>query len=375
MRRMTAPVLILGSIGCLWLVGVVLSVQWCLHQAPEESGGVYRWTNLARAPFDGQRLAFRREIAVAPSGSVFVASGDREVFRSTDGGRHWDRLTLDTRECSVYAICVTADGTVLAGTGRGVYRSTDDGEHWTIATAKLPPMGVFCFATSGSRVYAGGSNRTVLKSTDNGRSWTMAMRHRYADAVCQEAGVYCVGVTESDVAYAGIGSQGVYRSTDGGRHWTNLTPEWDTASIAEASADYDNMPTTDFRDMAADQTGRMYIASDVSYYRRSGKNSSDHYIMRCDPADRRRSKLYLCEKSARCRAVAVGREGRLVAGTDEGLFVSCDAGRTWKPEDCSNSMLLRFAGLGPGVASIAVDSRGRVWVLSFSGDVFCGVAR
>ena len=82
---------------------------------------------------------------VAFRGTTVYAAGLRGLFTSADGGASW-RLLRDlcdpTQPCvpglPVYAVAVTSDGAVWAGTTDGAFRSLDGGATWRQFRAEVP---------------------------------------------------------------------------------------------------------------------------------------------------------------------------------------------------------------------------------------------
>jgi len=240
--------------------------------------GVYRstdagrtWTHLGLA--DTQHIG---KIAVDPKnpdvvfvaaiGHLYAANPDRGVFRSTNGGRTWQKV-LSKNE-NVGAVEVVIDPTdsrvVYAGLwntrrppwftyaptngpGGGIYKSTDGGSTWHQLTAGLPPAGIgrtgIAVAPSNpSRVYAvvdclvpdptapappppapgrpappppgqGG----VFRSDDAGATW----RRLSGDQALWGRGWYfekiAVDPRDADIVY--VPNVAVNRSRDGGATW------------------------------------------------------------------------------------------------------------------------------------------------------------
>jgi photosystem II stability/assembly factor-like uncharacterized protein len=75
-------------------------------------------------------------LAFAPSGNVFAGTYMEGLLRSTDNGHAWGFVSGppgDLPEEDVYAVAVSASGTVFAADYGDIYRSTDGGITWTQA--------------------------------------------------------------------------------------------------------------------------------------------------------------------------------------------------------------------------------------------------
>ena len=124
-------------------------------------------------------------LAVDPSDSRTLFAGTRPagVYRSRDGGWHWEKLDLAVAtECSIGTPFVTrvlvdpADPrTIWAGVEiDGVFRSLDGGDTWTRVVRGLSDLDVHDLTiarTSPSRVLVS-TNGEVFWSADRGETWT-----------------------------------------------------------------------------------------------------------------------------------------------------------------------------------------------------------
>jgi photosystem II stability/assembly factor-like uncharacterized protein len=179
------------------------------------------------------------------TGTVYAASGDGGVIKSTDGGSTWNVMssglpgTLGTTlGVAALAIDSQTTHTLFAGlvgaelydygTGTfapGIFKSTDGAAHWVAASLGIPasyqyqPL-VTALAVdpqTSSTVYAARSLYNAAggfwKSIDGGAHWRNVF----------PANVYAVAINPRSptMIYAGVDS-GLARSTDGGGHWTML---------------------------------------------------------------------------------------------------------------------------------------------------------
>ena len=185
--------------------------------------GIYRssdagltWTHLALE--DAQQIP---DLAVDPHdanrlyaavlGHPFGASSQRGVFRSTDGGKNWNRVLYVDDDTGASFVRIDPqnpqvlyaglwnvragpweDDNVYNGKQGGLFKSTDGGEHWRRLTGGLPEdlsqLDVVIAPSSTSRLYA-----------------TIA--------------------TTEDSAYSSAVGLGVFRSDDAGEHWYRVTTD------------------------------------------------------------------------------------------------------------------------------------------------------
>ncbi len=180
-------------------------------------------------------------VFVAALGHPYGPNPERGVFRSSDGGRSWQRVLFTDDDTGAIDLAFKpGDARTLYaalwqtrrppwnvyppsnGPGSGLYKSTDGGDHWTHITGGGFPTGVghvgLAVAPSRpERVYAmvDAAAGGLYRSDDAGATWTRATDDRRI----WERGWYFGGVTvdprDADVVYAL--DTAFYRSTDAGR--------------------------------------------------------------------------------------------------------------------------------------------------------------
>jgi photosystem II stability/assembly factor-like uncharacterized protein len=188
-----------------------------LYYAGGAGGGVFKSTDGGASwipVFDRQPAAPIGAIAVAPQDDrdVWVGTGESNprntvesglgVFHSTDGGRHWRRVDLET---SAHVSAISIDPrdrrTVVVGvlgrvsgdsTGRGIFITRDGGAHWQRTLYAGPSSGVSSLARVPNR-----------PSTLFAGVWQIRRRPWRLDS--------------------GGPAGGIYRSDDGGMTWRKLT--------------------------------------------------------------------------------------------------------------------------------------------------------
>jgi photosystem II stability/assembly factor-like uncharacterized protein len=186
----------------------------CIRGVATSSGdGVYRSTDAGKS-WTHMGLAATLHIAairvhprdpdlvyVAAQGNPYVASEERGIYRSTDGGRNWEKvLAGDPRTgASDLAMDVTNPRVLYAGfwehqrlpwkvtsggPGSGVFKSTDGGDTWKRLEKGLPEaMGKVAVAASPARpgrVWAmvEAEEGGLYRSDDGGESFTLVNSER-----------------------------------------------------------------------------------------------------------------------------------------------------------------------------------------------------
>ncbi len=178
-------------------------------------------------------------VYVAALGSPFGESPDRGVFRSKDGGRSWQKvLFVDARTGAVdvdidpynprvlyagfWEVYRRPWGIFSGGPGSGLYRSTDGGDSWSRLSEGLPKgikgrIGVSASAARQGRVYAivEAEDGGVFRSDDGGTSW----RRTSEDARIRERAWYYSHIyadpKEPDTVYTL--TLRIFKSSDAGR--------------------------------------------------------------------------------------------------------------------------------------------------------------
>lgn len=207
-------------------------------------------------------------------GLIMVGTASGGVWRSRNGGATFDPV-FDRHVQSIGALRIDPNqpGTIWVGTGEsrvrnsvsygdGVYRSTDGGDHWQhmglagserIAELLVSPADsrhIFVCVTGA--LWSDSSERGVYRSLDGGQSWQRSL-YRDTRTGCSDL---AMDPHNPDVLYAGMWSfrrspdffvsggrgSGLFRSSDGGASWTELRqglPSGEKGRIAVAVAPSD----------------------------------------------------------------------------------------------------------------------------------------
>jgi photosystem II stability/assembly factor-like uncharacterized protein len=197
---------------------------------------------LVESPMDGRQIW---SVAVHPTNPDIIFAGTKPplVFRSLDGGQHWQELPVPIADsCLAGAPKVTNilfdprnPRTVWVGVEiDGVYRSTDGGDTWT----HLPALGDSPLSQDVHGLTISLSQPTkilattpdgVWTSTDEGEHWSL---HGFPRFFEKDRISYCRGVAlkpdNPEVIFVGNGdfipgkTGAIQRSSDGGKTWEKV---------------------------------------------------------------------------------------------------------------------------------------------------------
>jgi photosystem II stability/assembly factor-like uncharacterized protein len=205
----------------------------------------------ARLPVTGGDSLDFRSLAATSADTAWLASagdgaeGQARVFRTTDGGRSWRLVLVDTAKGAFFDAIALRDGRRAALLsdpvgGRFPVWTTDDGASWRRAAsipAAQPGEAAFAaggraLAVAGPRhawfVTGGAAGARAFRSTDGGRTWTAAPVP-VSFVRSASSGLFAVAFRDTlhGVAvggdYAaprgGVGDVSAIHTDDGGRSW------------------------------------------------------------------------------------------------------------------------------------------------------------
>lgn len=189
-------------------------------------------------------------VYVAAMGHQWTPNDERGVFRTRDGGAHWQRVLFIDDSTGVIDVALDpADSRTLyawgwhieQGNAGGFFKSTDGGDHWRHIRAGLPsgPLGranigvapgdarvLYLFldnrapSTVKGRPYVGGE---VYRSDDAGEHWHKANTQDVYDVFGVFGWKFCdVHVDPRDANHLYILGNRGFQSHDGGATWTRI---------------------------------------------------------------------------------------------------------------------------------------------------------
>jgi photosystem II stability/assembly factor-like uncharacterized protein len=308
------------------------------------------WTNLTDRKLPGSSDSIGA-IAVAASNPkiIYVGTGESDirgnlitgdgVFRSDDAGKTWHAAGLaDTHTISglvvdpqnpdiVYA---SSMGHVFkANDERGVFKSTDGGKTWNkvlFVNGDTGAIDLVMDPKNSQVLYAamwqayrtpwkledGGPGSALYKSTDGGAHWNkLSGNPGYPQGTLGRIGV-SVAASNPQIVYSIVQAKdgGIFRSDDGGAHWSQVSDNW---SLRQRAFYYMSIyaDPTNPDVVYVPEVDALWVSRDgAKHFSKLHTPHGDNHIVWINPND---PKL-------------------LLEGNDGGATVSTDGGKTWSTE-------------------------------------------
>ncbi len=297
--------------------------------------------------FDDKDVTSIGAIAVAPSNRnvVYVGTGEPNmrndiafgngVYRSSDGGSTWKHVGLDgTSQIAKIVVdpqnadtaYVAAVGDPFASSGdRGVYKTTDGGNHWrrVLFADEMTGASSIAMEPGNSRVLlagmwtvrrepwmltSGGPNDGIYRSSDAGAHWTRIVTRGLPDGPMGRIG-FAFAPSNGHRVYALIESKGgvLWRSDDAGVHWTFVSDKHELAQrpyyFSQLAVDPHDSNHVFFMSIFPNQSKNGGKTSE-----RFQTQGYDHHQVWIDPQNPK----------------------RMIIGADAGVRLSQDGGKTWR---------------------------------------------
>jgi len=303
------------------------------------------WTPI----FDSEDVQSIGAIAVAPSNPsvIYVGTGEADMrsqisygkgmYKSTDGGKTWTHIGLeDTRQIGRVLVDPQNPDTVfVAALGhaygsnaeRGVFRSTDGGRNWQKVLFKDENVGAIDLAfdpQNSKTIYAtlwaarrppwsiyppaNGPGAGIFKSTDGGSNWQQLTGGLPSEGVGR-IGV-AVAPSNPQRVYAIVDAKkgGLYRSDDAGATWALMNDEqriwgrgWYFENVAVDPKDPDKVYVSNTSVYRSDDGGKTVAAV------KGAPGGDDYHQLWIEPDD----------------------GSRMILGSDQGVEVSVDGAKSW----------------------------------------------
>ena len=280
------------------------------------------WTKMSEGL--GSHAMYTLAIDPQMTSAIYAGTFGNAVYGSHDGGRHWtikDGETCGTaikpglREYTgsllIFALAIDASGevsTIYAGTASGLFISPDNGACWTAHNEGLENLYMTALAVDRSApgtVYAG-TTFGLYKSTNRGQRWTVSDRGMSSGSPPVRPSVSAIAIDPMRPTTVYVGTKlGVYRSTDGAATWTAMSQGLTTHYVQSLVVD----PTKP-EVLYAGTNGGIYKTTDAAQHWTPVAPGTMRFAIRelvVDPQ----------------------APTTVFAATESGLFLSRDAGATW----------------------------------------------
>jgi photosystem II stability/assembly factor-like uncharacterized protein len=225
------------------------------------------------------------------------------VYRTGDGGAHWNLLDSLGGQL-LYAIsAVRGGGAYAAGPGSLLASTTDGGATWTERRTSAIQGGYIqthsaISGVAGGYAYVAGSFGHVFGTADGGKTWAQKPGSQAL------YGINTIAAVSPDVAFAGASSSGqILKTLDGGAHWQEVH--------AKSNASIDGIASRD---------GSLVLAAAGEILRSADGGATWEA----------KAATGIQYHSSRCIAFADGQTA-FAAGSPGNVLKSTDAGLTWYP--------------------------------------------
>jgi photosystem II stability/assembly factor-like uncharacterized protein len=291
-------------------------------------------------------------IAVAPSNPniVYVGGGEYPirgnasygdgVWKSSDAGKTWSYMGLgDTRQIESVIVNPTNPDIVYVGAfghifgpnaDRGVYKTTDGGKTWNkilfrndstgVADMKMDPTDPNTLYVTFWQAYrlpwtfsSGGPGSTMYKTTDGGDHWTELKNNPGLPAGIWGNSGLAISASNPQIVWALIEAKkgGLYKSSDGGATWRFVNGDneikqraWYYMKVTADPVDTNTVYINNVSFMKSTDGGKTFRPM------RGGGHGDSHHLW-----------------------IAPNDPKRMIETDDGGARVTTDGGETWSAED------------------------------------------
>ena len=300
------------------------------------TAGINQWTG------NGPNGGTIKALAIDPDTPTTVYAGTYRggLYKSTDGGGSWRRLSTESSQSDIQAIAVDPNNSsiIYAGGPTTILKSTNAGETWSYLYSGLTGHRVATLAIDpydSHTIYAGTSGGGVFKSNNGGGYWYQSGSGITSNNIRS----LVIDPHASSILYACSDEGALFMTADKGVSWRQLTGGLPGNDILSFVVD----PRSAGLMYAGAGSGALFKSSDGGYNwsRVDSTLSSAISVLAIDPAE-----------------IAT-----LYAGTPLGLLKSSNGGGSWRP-------------VGPGLPAPGINALAVVPTASatlYAGSIYAGV--
>src|SRR2546428_6371907 len=311
----------------------------------KSTDGATTWASV----FDKQGTSSIGSVAVSESdpNTIYVGTGEAcirgnishgdGVYKSVDGGKTWKNVGLrDTRAIGKVIVNPKNPDIVFVAalghpfgpnTERGIFRTSDGGKSWErvlfkdentggIDIAFDPHNANILFASLWQarrmpwRLSSGGPGSGLYRSNDGGASWKQLQEHGLPKGPYGRIGVAVAANSERAYALIEAKEGGLYRSDDGGQTW----------QLVNGNHSFTQRPWYYMHVIADPQDPDTVYIANVDFHKSTdgGRTFNKVKVPHGDNHG-----LWIDPKNPR----------RMIASNDGGVTVTLDGGKTWTRED------------------------------------------
>ncbi len=184
--------------------------HWGIRAFPDNVGGTYLYGNINKVLI----------IPGTEGKSVFIASDDNKIFRTSDDGENWQLVfSLEAFDGHFETLSfLDEDGTTIGAMNKNIYVSHDQGTTWD--TILLPDdsfvkKGFFLDEQNWWAADFKTNSAVLYKTTDGGQSWTQATSQTFSFV----RKIHFFNAQEGLLA----DNSGLHRTNDGGATWNLIS--------------------------------------------------------------------------------------------------------------------------------------------------------
>jgi photosystem II stability/assembly factor-like uncharacterized protein len=287
---------------------------------PAAGGGVFRsgdggrtWAAAGLAGQAVRALAMARPAAADAAESATLVAGTLDgVYRTRDGGNHWERISPegDAELSNLDSVAIDPDNAdvIYAGTFHLPWKTIDGGLHWTpIHSGMIDDSDVMSIlpdrARSG-RVFASACSG-IYRSDSGGELWQKVQGIPYAARRTIEI---LQDPARPEIVFAAT-TEGLWKTVDAGSSWQRITPaDWSVTAMVVAAGAPDRVliGVAQRGVLASDDGGANFHAANSGFYHQQ--------VLAASPDTARAGELLIA-----------------LANAPEFLQTTTDDGVTWKP--------------------------------------------
>jgi len=252
-----------------------------------------------------------------PNGYTFTDGSG--IYRSTDSGSTWNKVLSTSNESRAVRLHPDNHNIVFAAAmDDGLQVSTDGGDSWRTYNAGLDTTVLTSCAVRDDKIYVGTQGFGVYSGNIERNNWSITWQPNRSNKPIPTVYNLQIEVDKTDPSRIFVGSNpgGLYRSDDGGETFYDknfLTPSVDVSDPHRQGYYTYALNPNDPKEVWLGTWGKGIFKS------YDGMNFNI-------TASGKSMKMY----GKHVNDIAVGKDGSVYAGTEEGFYRTSDDGRTWR---------------------------------------------